>query len=86
MNLNKSAKERVINFFIIKARLDKHNEDKQHSRNDLVRQFSLDRVNKWVNHLQHDDISHMNSNDISENLNSIRTVAVQVQSFVIHII
>lgn len=39
-------------------------------------------VNKWVKTMTHDNISQMNSNDIVDNLNNIRTVSIQVQTFV----
>jgi hypothetical protein len=72
LNLNKSAKDR--------AALDKQNAQKDTARNDLVRGFSLDGVNKWVRTLSKDNITQMNSNEIVDNLNNIRTVAVKVQT------
>jgi hypothetical protein len=74
LNLNKSAKER--------AALDKQNTQKASARNDLVRGFSLDGVNKWVRTLAKDNITQMNSNDIVDNLNNIRTISVKVQTFI----
>jgi len=74
MYLNGSAKDR--------ADRDKHAGDKATARNDLVRGFSLDKVSKWVSHLAKDKISKMNANEIVDNLNNIRTVAVQVQTFI----
>jgi len=54
----------------------------QTSRNNLVRNFSLEEVKKYVNNLSHDNIAQMNSNDLQTNLGNIRTVAVQVQTFI----
>ena len=74
MNLNGKTKDREA--------ADKHNGEKQTARNDLVRGFSLSRVSKWVSQLAKDNISKMNSNDLVDNLNAIRTVSVKVQAFV----
>jgi len=52
------------------------------ARNDLIRDFSLERVSTWVDKVSKDNINQLNANEIMDNINSIKSLSIQTQTFI----
>jgi hypothetical protein len=52
------------------------------ARNDLIRDFTLEGVSTWVDKISKDNINQLNGNEIMDNINSIKSMSIQTQSFV----
>jgi len=52
------------------------------ARNDLIRDFSLDKVSTWVDKVSKDNINQLNANEIMDNINSIKSLSIQTQTFI----
>jgi len=51
-------------------------------RNDLVREFNLAGLEKWVNHLSKENVNGLSNSAEIANLNEIRTMSISMQKYI----
>jgi len=67
-----------------RAMLGKGNDaaQKQAIRNELIREFNLAGLEKWVNHLAKENINGLSNSAEIANLNEIRTMSISMQKYI----